>query len=118
MRIAIAALFLMPAFMFTVGSLNAAPVATGLQSLPPSTIKKVACGPNWGLHCGPYHHWVCNSGGDCWCALCDGGGGYYGYSYGWRWRRGGGWHGHHWQGWHRWHGGHHGHYRFRWHHHR
>jgi hypothetical protein len=32
-------------------------------------IVKAACGPHWGAHCGPWHHWVCGRY-RCWCAPC------------------------------------------------
>ncbi|HTO60981.1 MAG TPA: hypothetical protein VMM15_06975 [Bradyrhizobium sp.] len=32
-------------------------------------IEKAACGPFWGPHCGPFHHWVCRRH-RCWCARC------------------------------------------------
>jgi hypothetical protein len=69
MRKMISALLFVPAIMFAAGSLQAAPVDIGLQSLPPSMVKKVACGPFWGRWCGPRHHRVCNRW-RCWCAHC------------------------------------------------
>ncbi len=70
MRNVIAALFLLPALMFTAGSSNAVPAGTGQQSLPPSMVAKVACGPFWGRHCPPFRTWTCNRWGRCWCARC------------------------------------------------
>jgi hypothetical protein len=36
-----------------------------------SPIRQAACGPFWGEHCRPFHHWVCGPyGRRWWCARC------------------------------------------------